>query len=76
VHCPDHFICCALQTAAARKDLQGALSALFREPREMLGADFVLSPAQYHNLEQQMMDLEGTFALLEEQPYAGSPAVR
>jgi hypothetical protein len=42
----------------------------------MLGANFALSPAQYHHLEQQMLELEGILNLLDQQPYAGSPAVR
>ena len=68
------YLWCALQTVANQHDLQGALSTLFRESREALMAD--VSPTQFHNLEQRMVELEGIFALLEQQPYAGSPAVR
>jgi hypothetical protein len=68
--------CVALQAAANSHDLQGALSALFREPREALALNFVVSPAQCHNLDQKMLELEGILDLLEQQPYAGSPAVR
>jgi hypothetical protein len=63
------YLCCAVQTVANRHDLQGALSTLFKESREALMAH--VSPTQFQNLE-----LQGIFALLEQQPYAGSPAVR
>jgi hypothetical protein len=65
---------CALQTAASRCDLQGTLSRLFKEPLESLTSK--VSGAQFQNLEQQMEQLDDIFTLLEQQPYAGSPAVR
>jgi hypothetical protein len=70
------MLCCAPQSAATRHDLQGALSVLFREPQQALVPNSIVSPAQFHNLDQKMLELECIFDLLEQQPYAGSPAMR
>jgi hypothetical protein len=71
----DHFV--VVQTAASRQDVLGALEVLFQESPEALAPGaHPRVPQSNVQLKQQVLELDSMFAILGQQPYAGSPAMR
>lgn len=67
---------CNLQDATSHCDVLGALGALFSEPPEDLDPDAPLLAMECSELEEYQLELDATFDLLVQEPYAGSPAMR